>query len=162
MNRNEMIKRLQDGEEPIEVTLDKWIDISNSSSKNMLGTRHQLDEGIDNCALCYVFEKCVGCPVFDFYSVRCDESRRRKESRKYKKDFYARYVNTGNPQIIIDMLNKLKKKGLWVRSVLFARKMIKKIKRIWRWLKTPTNLIIVAVIVFIICIFVWWVCQFII
>jgi len=56
MNEEEMRKRLNDGEDPLELSILKWQDIIYHDGAD-LGTR--------NCALCAVYytEDCKGCPV---------------------------------------------------------------------------------------------------
>lgn len=135
MNKKEMIKQLKRGIHPIDVTIQKWIDILNEVSVNRLRTRHQYDEGQSNCALCYVYGDCKACLVFLKYKVKCDGSKN-KNDKKYKKDFYAQYRETGNAQIVIDMLNNIKKNMFWIllrfnikqiftRFILWLTKIIK-------------------------------------
>jgi len=107
MNREQMIEELKKGKQPIDVSIQKWVDILNTHSVNRLRARHQFDEGKSNCALCYVFEDCKLCPIFLKYKVKCDGSKSRN-NRKYKKDFYSQYRDTGNAQIMVDMLNSIK------------------------------------------------------
>jgi len=56
MNRTEMLERLERGEDPLELSIQKWEDIVNGVGE---------DEGRYNCALCYVYydKDCKGCPV---------------------------------------------------------------------------------------------------
>ena len=137
-----MIEELNKGTHPINVTLQKWIDISSVPSIYRLSVRHQFDEGQNNCALCYVYKECKKCIFYLYYHVRCDESIDEKD-KKYKKDFYAQYRDTGNPKIVIDALNKIKKrmkwilfkffiKSLFVRFILFIKRCIKKILIIFK------------------------------
>jgi len=127
MNRSEMIVQLQNGVHPIEVSLKKWIDISIISSINKPRTRHQLDEGIENCALCYTYKTCDKCLLYLCYHVACDESigienkETKRYEKKFKRDFYAQYRETGDAQIIISALIKLKKKLRWILLVIHIK-----------------------------------------
>ena len=86
MNRKQMIELLEKGEHSINVAIQKWIDISNVQSKNILRARHQFDDGEDNCALCYAYKDCALCPVFLKYKVKCCELRM-KRMKNIKKIF---------------------------------------------------------------------------
>ena len=112
MNKKEMIEELEKGKHPIDVSLQKWIDISKVSSINERRARHQFDEGKDNCALCYFYKNCDVCLLSLHYKVACDESINysgmKSYEKKYKRDFYAQYRETGDAQIVISALIKLK------------------------------------------------------
>ena len=57
MNREEMLKRLRKGEDPLDLSIQKWRDIVDGKG---------VDDGMKNCALCEKFNKfegCYGCPV---------------------------------------------------------------------------------------------------
>ena len=60
MNTEEMLKRLQAGESPLEVSIQKWKDIVEGIG---------IDLAQQNCALCQIYYKyqhcdpCAGCPV---------------------------------------------------------------------------------------------------
>jgi hypothetical protein len=53
MDRKEMLERLEAGENPLEVSIQKWQDIVDGKGKN---------DGAFNCALCLTF-RCKDCPV---------------------------------------------------------------------------------------------------
>jgi hypothetical protein len=70
MNREEMIKGIEEGKDPLELSIQKWQDILDGKGKQ---------EGSDNCALCYCYNKfdkwhsygtrynkyaCRKCPVY--------------------------------------------------------------------------------------------------
>ena len=56
MDRKEMLKRLRRGEDPLEVSIQKWQDIVDGKGEDL---------GEENCALCkaYPRKNCKGCPV---------------------------------------------------------------------------------------------------
>ena len=56
MNRQEMLERLAKGEDPLELSIQKWQDIVDGKGQ---------DEGDLNCALCeeYSPKDCEGCPI---------------------------------------------------------------------------------------------------
>jgi len=58
MDRKEMLKRLEKGEDPLELSIEKWQDIVDGKDK---GKEH----GLRNCALCekYCDTACKGCPI---------------------------------------------------------------------------------------------------
>ena len=117
MNSKEMVTRLENGEKPINVVIRKWEDISKVPSINRLHSRHQFDEGCNNCAFCYVFKTCNVCPVYIFYGVKCDESKG-INNKKYKKDFYSQYRDTGNVDIVLNAVYKLKRWYFWFKIKL--------------------------------------------
>ncbi len=67
MNPTEMIERLENGEDPLTLSIEKWQDIVNDKGKH----KH-LDQGCDNCALCETYQvrekelPCHKCPVYLF------------------------------------------------------------------------------------------------
>ena len=56
MDRKEMLARLEKGEDPLELAIQKWQDIVEGKG---------IDHGGVNCALCKVHEDCEDCPVFE-------------------------------------------------------------------------------------------------
>jgi len=68
MNREEMLKRLKAGEDPLDLSIKKWKDVV-----DRLDRIHQFEEfgeepeaGRDNCALCETYRSCHLCPVFEW------------------------------------------------------------------------------------------------
>ena len=67
MNREEMSRRLKAGEDPLDLSIEKWKDIVNHlheiQSKEEFDDR--LEEGHKNCALCQVYSAngCLNCPI---------------------------------------------------------------------------------------------------
>ena len=53
MNRTEMLRRLKAGEDPLELSIEKWQDIVDGKGRN---------NGSENCALCQMFS-CRVCPI---------------------------------------------------------------------------------------------------
>lgn len=58
MDRVEMLKRLGKGEDPLELSIEKWQDIADGKGENL---------GAYNCALCevYLYKGCRGCFVYE-------------------------------------------------------------------------------------------------
>ena len=54
MNRKDMLKRLEAGEDPLELSIEKWRDIVDGKG---------CDYGSNNCALCEIVDHCYSCPV---------------------------------------------------------------------------------------------------
>jgi len=67
MTRKEMIKRLLKGEDPLDLSIEKWADLVEHLNKitNLKEYDERLEKGQYNCALCelYLKNKCVKCPV---------------------------------------------------------------------------------------------------
>jgi len=59
MNRTEMLKRLEAGEDPLDLSIEKWEDIY---------YRGTYDEGTFNCALCEIFFSncCAECVIYQY------------------------------------------------------------------------------------------------
>jgi len=60
MTRDEMLKRLKAGEDPLELSIQKWRDIVEGKGEDL---------GINNCALCEKFENCQAC--FNYCGMDC-------------------------------------------------------------------------------------------
>lgn len=54
MNRKQMLARLKKGEDPLELSIEKWQDIVDGKGR---------DYGYKNCALCETYFECKGCPI---------------------------------------------------------------------------------------------------
>jgi len=67
MNREEMLKRLRAGEDPLDLSIEKWKDIVNhlKSIHRASDFDDNLEAQGDNCALCEVHEGCQSCPVYE-------------------------------------------------------------------------------------------------
>jgi len=97
MNREDMLRRLGEGEDALELSIEKWQDIVDGKG---------VDNGHYNCALCRTYDvantktKCGGCPLFDGFKVGepC--------SRYYYQ--YTRNSTTENAQIMLDTLISLR------------------------------------------------------
>ena len=56
MDRKEMLARLKKGEDPLELSIEKWKDIVEGKGE---------DVATLNCALCEVHKDCKTCPIFE-------------------------------------------------------------------------------------------------
>jgi len=64
MEDHEMLERYENGEDPLELSIEKWEDIVNGSGQ---------DHGGENCALCQKYfdvsddehKNCAGCPILE-------------------------------------------------------------------------------------------------
>jgi len=67
MNREEMLRRLRAGEDPLDLSIEKWKDIVVYLQKIQSAKEfdESLEEGMRNCALCETFRDCKGCPIFE-------------------------------------------------------------------------------------------------
>lgn len=64
MNRAEVIARMAAGEDPRDLSIEKWEQIKAGTGER---------EGSDNCALCAAYEPdCQGCPVSQNPGHGCD------------------------------------------------------------------------------------------
>ena len=76
MYRDEMIVRLEEGEDPLELAIEKWTDIVvNLDIIEGFGNYDRmLETGAANCALCRVFDHCDGCPVYEAGYKMCADT----------------------------------------------------------------------------------------
>jgi len=60
-----MLRRLKAGEDPLDLSIEKWEDIVNhlKSIRRASDFDESLEAQGDNCALCEVHEGCRSCPV---------------------------------------------------------------------------------------------------
>ncbi len=65
MNRSEMLRRLAAGEDPLELSIEKWQDIVDGKGKNGAS---------DNCALCEKYVICDVCLIFKKTGKCCDST----------------------------------------------------------------------------------------
>jgi len=65
MNREEMLARLERGEDPLHLSLDKWYDLFCHliSIHSISEYDPSLQDDSLNCALCEVHKSCRGCPI---------------------------------------------------------------------------------------------------
>lgn len=99
MEREDMLRRLENGEDPLELSIEKWQDIVDGKGE---------DEENSNCALCekyqtnippiyYLQEACKGCPVFQ------------KTKKRFCRDtLYHYYQYSKSTEDAIEELNFLK------------------------------------------------------
>ena len=78
MYREEMLRRLEDDEDPLELTIGKWEDLVKhlESIEDFDDYDMGLEAGERNCALCYVFDCgcCEGCPVTEAVPTGCKDT----------------------------------------------------------------------------------------
>ena len=112
MNRTEMLRRLEKGEDPLEISIQKWQDIVDGKGKN---------DGDRNCALCERFSNsifewndCGGCPI-----KRITKRRYCKNTPLIAYEHYSDYVDNFDvddsilnalAQAELDFLKSLRKK----------------------------------------------------
>lgn len=67
MKREEMLRRLERGDDPLDLSIQKWQDIVDCLQKirSVREFDEDLERGGDNCALCETFPDCTGCPVYE-------------------------------------------------------------------------------------------------
>ena len=67
MTREEMLKRLKAGEDPLDLSIEKWVDIVEHLNKisSLEEFDKEIEMGAHNCALCetYFDGSCAQCPV---------------------------------------------------------------------------------------------------
>ena len=70
MYAKEMVDRIKNGEDALELSIEKWKDIVNhlKSIKYESDYDYALEDGDQNCALCFLYRKdgCAKCPVYKF------------------------------------------------------------------------------------------------
>ncbi len=67
MTPKKMIQRLMKGEDPLDLSIEKWRDIVEhlNGITEFVEFNQEVEMGVCNCALCIVYAryKCDGCPV---------------------------------------------------------------------------------------------------
>jgi len=65
MNREEMLRRLQAGEDPLDLSIEKWQNIVDCVNRIRKAREfpEELEQGCGNCALCEAYLGCVDCPI---------------------------------------------------------------------------------------------------
>ncbi len=94
MNRGNMLNRIEAGDNPIDVSIQKWVDLKKRWNSD--NARSSM-----TCALCYVYgdsPMCVGCPL-----EKIDDKCHGIESS------WGRACNEHNPDIMLEALYKAKK-----------------------------------------------------
>lgn len=77
MDQIEMMRRIDNGEPLIDITIDKWKDVANGTGFCF---------GVANCALCYEYirETCENCPIRKFAGfIGCNNTPFRDWFRHY-------------------------------------------------------------------------------
>lgn len=74
MTRNEMLKLLKDGEDPLEISIQKWEDIVRVAKDpdSNIQDIEMMDASANNCALCHIYylNNCKGCSVHECTKLR--------------------------------------------------------------------------------------------
>jgi len=67
MNREEMLKRLKAGEDPLDLLIEEWKDIVNhlNEIQRVEDFNIEFEEGMENCVLCKIYEGCLSCPIYN-------------------------------------------------------------------------------------------------
>lgn len=90
MNREEMLARLDRGEDPLDVSIQKWRDIVEHLEH--ISSFDQFDDSLErgslNCALCEVHSSCLDCPIVTH--AKC-HSPNTADGRKYGLCRYTPY-----------------------------------------------------------------------
>lgn len=92
MKPSEMVQRLKDGEQPIDLSIQKWQDIVDGTGGDLASS---------NCALCDTYT-CHECPLTVLMSDKCND-----EGSTY--DRYLWYEGTDETKRAKDMVKLLKK-----------------------------------------------------
>ncbi len=133
MKQREMLRRLKAGENPLELSIQKWQDIVNGKGK---------DDAELNCALCEVYrnhiepftKQCLGCPIFKRtkkkycgktpYDSLFTNAERNLEYQPRNKSFKVAYLVAAQAEL--DFLFSLRPKAL--NCVEIHRKEEKKVE----------------------------------
>jgi len=104
MNRKEMLKKLRHGEDPLEVTIQKWQDIVDGKG---------IDEYRDNCALCEVHRQSWEEERKQSTSVACGKCPvKLKTGQPFcRKSPWTQTVSTSksSAKLVLDFLKSLRK-----------------------------------------------------
>lgn len=70
MYAKEMVERVENGEDPLELSIEKWVDIVDcfenaETDSDCTG----LENSSSNCALCFTHPDCDNCPVYLFTGI---------------------------------------------------------------------------------------------
>jgi len=89
MNRAEMLRRLKAGEDPLELSIEKWQDIVDGKGRNSGAKNCALCEAL-HCGKCSVSDKtglpsCEGTPYMEF--VLCSTKSERLRCAKEELEF---------------------------------------------------------------------------
>lgn len=83
MNRSEMLKRLEAGEDALELSIEKWQDIVDGKGKNYDSLNCALCESIPTCKLCIIFKKTGESDCEETPYEKYDEAHTTKQRKKY-------------------------------------------------------------------------------
>ena len=89
MKREEMLERLERGEDPLELSIQKWRDIV--EHLDHINSFDEYDDSLErgslNCALCEVHSSCLDCPIATYVNHSSEVS----DGRKYGLCRYTPY-----------------------------------------------------------------------
>jgi len=90
MKREEMLERLERGEDPLELSIQKWRDIVEHLEHIQSFDEYDdsLERGSLNCALCEVYRSCLDCPIATYANRNSSEV---PDGRKYGLCRYTPY-----------------------------------------------------------------------
>ena len=90
MNRKEMLDRLKAGEDPLELSIEKWQDIVDGTGKNYSERNCALCKINDSCESCLVQKSTAHChctrtPYYDYQDA--SNTQQRREAAKAELEF---------------------------------------------------------------------------
>ena len=100
MDSDEMIKRINNGETLIDITIQKWKDVTNGIG---------FCSGILNCALCYVYfkESCASCQISRFTGLKgCNNTPFRDWYAHYMEEHFGMNDDTRRCDVCKDIANR--------------------------------------------------------
>lgn len=100
MNSDEMIKRINNEEPLIDITIQKWKDIADGTG---------FCSGILNCALCYVYfqESCTSCPISKFTGLKgCNNTPFRYWYAHYMEEHFGMNDDTRRCDVCKEIANR--------------------------------------------------------
>jgi len=90
MTREEMLKRLKTGEDPLDLSIEKWERVVKhlSGSTRFKEYDRKVEMEASNCALCFVYAryKCNGCPVKKATGYGCCNKTPYESFREARRD----------------------------------------------------------------------------
>jgi len=113
MNREEMLKRLKAGEDPFDLSIEKWKDIVDCLEKihSVKEFDSELEQSEEKCPLCIAFpEDCGGCPICEETGVPDCLNTPYYDFRNAKREGdLPAMLNAANQMLVLlKLLNKLR------------------------------------------------------
>lgn len=93
MEREEMISRLKAGEKPIDLSIQKWIDIRDGKGE---------DFSEKNCACCHTLDDCPDCPIEQY-------QRKHSEFNEEEEFDMCSYMDDENASEYINFMRKVRR-----------------------------------------------------